>query len=88
MDFNTEEFEYRICKGRVQSYVARAKEPPDRIIKSIRTFQSRGRINQVDVERILKEVQTETVAPFLGPPWNKPERQGRFQIIKDALIRG
>lgn len=57
MDFNIEELEYRICKGRVQSYVARAKEPPQNIIKSIRTFLSQGSINTADVERMLNEVR-------------------------------
>ncbi len=88
MNFNIEEFEYRICKGRVQSYVARAKEPSQQIIKSIRTFMSQGSINTADVERMLNEVQTESVLPFLGPPWNKPEREARFKLIKGALIGG
>ncbi len=35
MDFKIEEFEYRICKGRVQSYVARAKELPGQIHPNI-----------------------------------------------------
>lgn len=86
MDFNIEEFEYRICKGRVQSYVARAKEPAERIIKSIQTFLSNARIKHGEVERMLNNVQRESVIPFLGPPWNQRERQQRFQLIKDALI--
>ena len=87
MTFNFEEFEYRICKGRLRSYVARAKEPPDRIAKAIRTFLSSARIREDDVERMLNEVQRESVIPFLDPPWNQPQRQERFQLIKDALIR-
>ncbi len=86
MDFNIVQFEYRICKGRVQSYVARAKEPPQRIVKAIHTFMSRGRINLADVERMLKEVETESVLPFLRPPWNQADRESRFEMIKDALI--
>ena len=70
----------------VRSYVARAKEPPQRIVKSVHTFMSSGRINRTDVERMLNEVLTESVVPFLGPPWNQPQRQERFQLIKDALI--
>lgn len=88
MTFNIEECEYRICKGRVQSYVARAKEPPQRIVKSIQTFLSNARIKHGEVERMLNEVQRDSVLPFLGPPWNQPQRQERFQLIKDALIRG
>lgn len=57
MKFKLDEFEYGICKGRVQSYVARAKEPPQNIIKSIRTFLSQGSINTADVERMLNEVR-------------------------------
>ncbi len=87
MGFNIEEFEYRICKGRIQSYVARAKEPPERIVKSIRTIMARGGINKTDVERMLEETQAETVLPFLGSPWNQPQRQERFDAIKDALIK-
>ncbi len=87
MDFNIDEFEYRLCKGRVQSYVARAKEPPDRIVKSIRTFQSSARIKRDEIERMLNEVQRESVIPFLGPPWNQPKRQERFQVIRAALLR-
>ena len=87
MDFKIEEFEYRICKGRVQSYVARAKEPPDRIVKSIRTFISNARIEHDDLERMLNEVQRESVAPFLGSPWNQPKRHERLQLIRVALLR-
>ncbi len=86
MDFTVEEFEYRTCKGRVQSYVARAKEPPNRIVKSIKTFRSSGRIKQGEVERMLNEVQRESVIPFLGPPWNQALRQERFQLIRAALL--
>lgn len=88
MQLDIHEFEYRICKGRLQSYVARAKEPPGRIVKSIRTFLSNARIEHDDVERMLNEVQRDSVVPFLGPPWDQPQRQERFQLIKDALIRG
>lgn len=87
MNFNLGEFEYGICKGRVRSYVARAMEPPQRIVKSVHTFMSSGRINRTDVERMLNEVLTESVVPFLGPPWNQPERKERFQFIKGALMQ-
>lgn len=86
MDFNIEEFEYRVCKGRVQSYVARAKEPPQRIVKAVRTFMSRGHINTADLERMLSEVETESVLPFIGSPWNKPERKERFHVIRALLM--
>lgn len=81
------EFEYRICKGRLQSYVARAKEPPDRIVKSIRTFISNAGIDRDVVKRMLNEVQRDSVFLFLGPPWNQSKTQERFQLIRAALLR-
>lgn len=87
MTFNIEECEYRICKGRVETYVARAKEPPQKIVKSVLTFMSRGRINQSDLEKMLNEIRKELVEPFLTSPWNQSERQARFQLIRDALIK-
>ena len=87
MELNYREFLYGTCKGRVSSYVARAKESPERIVKSIHTLVSGGSIGQEDLDRMLSEVMAETVRPFLSHPWNQPERDTRFRAIKEALLR-
>ncbi len=87
MDLNYREFIYGTCKGRVRSYVARATESPERIVKSIHSLVSSGCIGQEDLDRMLSEVMAETVRPFLVDPWNQPERETRFRAIEEALVR-
>lgn len=83
LDFN--EWNYARCKGRITAYVSRGKEKPERIIKSIRTTMAKGNLGSEALERILQEVERESVQPFLGEPWNQPKRLERFRLIKEQL---
>lgn len=77
---------YALCKGRVANYVARGEERPERVIKPIQTIKAKGNISEEAVERMLAEIDSESVRPFLGPPWNQPERLQRFWAIRDSLL--
>lgn len=88
MELEVQELHYENCKGRIRSFVARATEPHERIVRSIQTYISTGRFNRDDLERMLNEVWAESVIPFLGPTWNQPVRQERFQVIRDSLMEG
>lgn len=83
LDFR--EWNYARCKGRIAAFVARADEKPERIIKSIQTTIAKGNLDHTALERMLAEVESQSVKPFLGPPWNQPERLERFTVIKDLI---
>jgi len=74
-----------LVKDRIAKYVARGQDKPESIIKSTRTIVARGDVSPEDLARILEEVQIESVQPFLGPPWNQPERVGRLGHLKSGL---
>ena len=80
--FDMEERYYRQVKGRVASHVARGGDRPEAIVKYARTIVGRGDLNPEALARIVSEVESESVRPFLGPPWNQPERLGRFEQLK------
>jgi hypothetical protein len=84
LDFN--EWNYERCKGQAASYVARGRGTPDRIAKSVLTTMAKGNLDRESLERILDEIESESVLPFLDPPWNQPERLERFRAIKDGLV--
>lgn len=79
------EWHYRRLKGRIASHVARGGDRPQAIIKSAQTMLAKGDISPESIARILEEVQAESVQPFLGPPWNQPERSERFTLLKSSL---
>jgi hypothetical protein len=79
------EWYYRQLKGRIAGHVARGSDRPAAIVKSARTIVARGDISPEALARILEEVQIESVQPFVGPPWNQPERFGRFRLLKSSL---
>ncbi len=86
MLLDVREWNYARCKGQVVSYVAKGRGIPDRIIKSIWTTVSKGNLNLADFQRMLAEIESESVMPFLRAPWNQPERLKRFQTVSDSLI--
>ncbi|GEM_PF-6185635 len=83
--FDVNECYYRQVKGRVASHVARGGDRPEAIVKSARTIVGRGDLKAEALPRIMGEVESESVRPFLGPPWNQPERLGRFNHLKCLL---
>jgi len=85
---NINEWYYSLLKGRIAAHVARGHDKPNAVIASIRTIFAKGHISLEAVQRMLKEVQYETVQPFLGPPWHRPERVERFEVIRDGLNAG
>lgn len=85
LDFN--EWNYSRYKGRIAAFVARGKERPEPIIKSIRTTMAKGNLDRTALERMLAEVEAQSVHPFLGPPWNQPQRLERLRVIKGLISK-
>jgi hypothetical protein len=79
MDFS--EWWRSTVKGQIVACV-RGRAGSDRVARYIDTAVRRQRLTRHDVERLLREVERESVRPFMGPPWSQPERQSRL----DALI--
>ncbi len=86
MLLDTKEWHYDRCKGWIVACV-RGRDRPGRVIKSILTSVSKGQIDREAIPRMLAEVESESVRPFLRPSWNQPERQELFQSFKDGLAK-
>jgi hypothetical protein len=74
---------YLQVKGRIAAHVARGTDKPDAIAKAARTIVSRSHVGQDALA--ITEVESESVRPFLGPPWNQPPRLERFNNLKSCL---
>ncbi|MFQ5881776.1 MAG: hypothetical protein ACE5I9_04805 [Candidatus Methylomirabilales bacterium] len=83
--FSIQDWYYKLGKGKLRSYVAREEEPLSKVAKTVKTLRETGHITSGQVERMVQEVFNESVQPFLGPPYRQPERQKRFDDLKDAL---
>jgi len=83
--FDVSEWYRRQLKGRIAGHVASGLDKPGAIIKSARTILARGDVSPEALARILREVQIESVEPFLGPPWSQPGRMERFRLLKSSL---
>ncbi len=86
MLLDIKQWHYDRCKGQIVACL-RGKDKPERVIKSTLTSMSKGQIDREALPRMLAEVESESVRPFLRPSWNQQERLGRFQAFKDALER-
>jgi hypothetical protein len=84
--FDVDEWYYRQMKGRIAAHVASGGDKPLAIVKSARTIVSRGDLDRQALARMVAEVEAESVRPFLGPPWNQPERLERFDVLKSELL--
>jgi hypothetical protein len=83
--FDLDEWYYRQLKGRAAAHVARGGDRPEAIVKAARTIIGRGGLKSQALATIVAEVESESVRPFLGPPWNQPERLGRFEDLTSLL---
>jgi len=76
-------------KGRIQSYIAREKEPITKIVKYIKTMIQKHGITKEEIKQILQQVKQETIEPFLNPqsPLYRPERLERYKrLLKELQI--
>lgn len=81
------EWHYARCKGLIVGHVRDGKGKPETVVKSIQTSLSKNNVADAAITKMLAEVEAESVRPFLGPPWNKPERMVRLNVIMDYLIK-
>lgn len=75
-----------LLKGRIVAHVARGTDNPNAIVKSTRTTIRRNDLAHEMLEAIFAEVDAESVKPFIGAPWNQPQRAERFHSLKSALL--
>ena len=71
-------------KGRIRAYVVREKEPRSKLVKYIKTMCKRYAITHQELKRILIQVRTENVEPFLNSSkgsFYQPERLTRFKDL-------
>lgn len=83
---DTREWYRSLLKGRIAAHVARGTDRPNAIVKSTRTTIERNALGHAILEEIFAEVNAESVNPFLGPPWNQPQRAERFRSLKSSLL--
>lgn len=72
--FSIQEWHYEQTKGKIRSYVAREREPFPKVAKTVFALRKTGRSSSVQIERMFQEVFSESVQPFLGPPYHQPCR--------------
>lgn len=76
------------CKGYLQSYVARAKQPRATVAATIETIARKHAVSPAELHEMVKEIRQESVEPFFGPPYyNGPERRRRLDEIGAELRR-
>lgn len=84
MKWSTRHWYYNLCKGKVRSYVAREKETLAKITKTIKTLLEKKQISMSDLEKILSEVEVESVESFREQSFYL-DRRKRLNRIKETL---
>ena len=81
-----QEFFIPQIKGRIESYIAREKEPLSKLVKYIRTMQAKYEINMDELSKILNQVK-KSIDPFLDPHEGlyRPERLDRYNKLREEL---
>jgi len=75
---------YELYKGKLQSFVAREKESISKVTKTLNTALKKGQISSSDLEKMLFEVQRDTVDAFVK--WaNYSARKERLEEVKKGL---
>lgn len=86
MAFEIREWYYSLAKGKVQSYVARESEPFGKVFKTLSTFLKKRYIFPADMERILAEVENDSVeTPFFRQQPYYLARRKRLDQLKRML---
>jgi len=84
------EFFISQIKGRMASYVARETEPLDKLVKYIKTMCERYGVTSQELQRILNEIRSESVDPFLEPSKGilyQPGRLARFENLSRIQLK-
>lgn len=80
------EWHYALYKGRITNHVACGEDRPERIVASIETSVSKGKLDLQCIQRMLDEIHDETIRPFSND--KQQERLQRFREIKICLKQG
>jgi hypothetical protein len=76
------------CKGYIQTWVARPKQPLRTVAAAIATICQKHSIAPSAISAIIEEVREGSVSSFFGPPfYSGPERLGRLNELVDELRR-
>jgi hypothetical protein len=85
-----QQWSYQQVKGRIASHVARGTDNLQAVIKSTFTMSAKCGMGREALEKMLDEVNAESVLPFLQSPpqspWRQPERLERFVRLKSLLL--
>jgi len=79
----SKEWFYKLYKGKIQSYVARGEESLTKICKTMETAMEKGHVSKQDLEKMLIEVEIESVKPFIQD--NYAIRHTRLEDIKRSI---
>lgn len=83
----SEEWLYKVAKGKVRSYVVRERELLDAVSKTLKTFLDKRYIFPKEVERILAEVEEESVeTPFFREQPDYFVKRQRLDQLKGRLL--
>ena len=72
------------AEGLLASYVARPKQRPEAVAKTITTAMRRGRLSSLDAMHALRRVEEFSVQGFQA---RDPGRRLRFNEVKRAVVR-
>jgi hypothetical protein len=78
------EWQHKMVKGKIVGCIL-GKEKVESVSKYVNTALKNRWISHSHLDRTLVEVEQESVLPFLGHPWNQPERQQHFNALAEAL---
>ncbi len=76
---------YAMSKGRIARFVAREKENPSTISKALKTLIRNGHLSVQDLNKILLEVENETVEAFAIDA-SYVGRKERLTMLREELL--
>ena len=73
------------CRGKITSYVARGKEPGQKVVKTLLTMIRKNALAPTDIDAALKEVEENTVKAFSQRKDIFAERSRRLAELRRLL---
>jgi len=83
-----EEWNDQRCRGYIETWVARPKQPLGTVTSTIQTICLKHSIASAELSAMLREVRERSVDPFFGPPFHSgAERLRRLDELADEMRR-
>jgi len=74
------------CKGKIRSYVARSREPPKKVVKTMLTMVRKQALSPTEIKSILSEVEHETVSAFSNNEEVFAQRSSSLNGLRRLLV--